>query len=284
MNSDQLQRETGMRLRMSPVAVLAGLLPVVAAVTSLAGAHAKVDEETLALITVHKRFPLDLIGAAIESFGLLALAALLTFLWQAIKSRRPELSVAFKILAIAGGALGAIASLAYQVIIAVVAHKFVSTGQQTYAQAHHLTSSAVVLGLPILILFGDLLLAVATVVISLNAMRAGLLPKPMGYLGIFAGVLFVFQIGQFGLIIQAGWLCAVGYLLLGRWPSGFPPAWERGEVVPWPPSQRAAQQASRPPRGGGRGKPVPAPSPEPAVAPAGTTRSTTPKRKRKRRS
>jgi hypothetical protein len=274
-----------MRLRMVPVAILAGLLPVVAAVTSLAGAHARVDEETLALIIVHKRFPLDLIGAAIEAGGLVALAVLLNFLWQATRSRKPELSVAFKTLAITGGAVAAFASLAYQVIIAVVAHKFVSTGQQTYSEAHHLTSSAVVLALPIMILFGDLLLAVATVVISLNAMRVGLLPRPMGYLGIFAGVLFVFQIGQFGLIIQAGWMCGLAYLLLGYWPPGFPPAWERGEAVAWPSNQKVREQAGRPPRGGrGKPAPAPAPAPEPAVAPAVATRSTTPKRKRKRRS
>ena len=269
-----------MRLRMVPVAVLAGLLPVAAAVTSLAGAHASVDEETLALITVHRRFPLDLIGAVIESAGLVALAVLLIFLWQAIKSRRPDLSVAFKYVAIAGGALGAIGSLAYQVVIAVVANHFVTSGQQTYAEAHRLTSSAPVLALPILILFGDLLLAVATVVVSLNAMRVGLLPRLMGYLGIFAGILFVFQIGQFGLLIQAGWMCAVAYLFLGRWPSGFPPAWDTGEVVPWPSNQKVREQATRPPRGG---RAMPTPAPEPAVAPAGTTRSTSPKRKRKRR-
>jgi Domain of unknown function (DUF4386) len=272
-----------MRLRMVPVAILAGLLPVVAAVTSLAGVHAKVDEESLALIIVHKRFPLDLIGAVIEVGGLVALAVLLTFLWQSTRSRKPELSVAFKSLAIAGGAFAAFASLAYQVIIAVVAHKFVTTGQQTYSEAHHLTSSPIVLALPILILFGDLLLAVATVVISLNAMRVGLLPRPLGYLGIFAGVLFVFQIGQFGLIIQAGWMCGLAYLLLGHWPPGFPPAWERGEAVAWPSNQKVREQPSRPPRGG-RGKPAPAPAPEAVVAPVGPTRSTTPKRKRKRRS
>src|ERR1700678_3391431 len=98
MNSDQLQRETGMRLRMAPVAVLAGLLPVAAVVTSLVGVHAKVSEDTLGLIVVHKRFPLDLIGAAIAAIGVLSLAALLTFLWQATKSRRSELSAAFKII------------------------------------------------------------------------------------------------------------------------------------------------------------------------------------------
>ena len=272
-----------MRMRMAPLAVVAGLLPVVAAITSVAGKHVNVDEETLALIVVHKRFPLDLIGAFVEAAGLLSIAAVLVFLWRATSSRRPEVSPAFRILAIAGGVLGAVSSIGYQVAISVVAHKFVSNGQQTYAEAHHLTGSPLVLGLPIAILFGDLLLAIATVTIALNAMRVGLLPKVMGYLGILSGVLFVFQIGQFGLLIQAGWLCATAYLFLGRWPSSFPPAWESGTVVPWPSAPKAPPRQPRS-RGGGRSKPAPAPAAEPVTSPAtSSTRATTPKRKRKRR-
>jgi hypothetical protein len=279
MNSDQLQRETRLRLRMAPVAVAAGLLLVIAAITGLVGTHTKVNEETLALLVVHKRFPLDLIGAVINAGGLISLSVVLTFLWQATKSRRPELSVAFKILAVLGGALAAVTAVIYEVVIAVAANHFVTTGQQTYSEAHHLTSSPAVLALPTVAFFGDLLLAVAIVVISLNAMRVGLLPKLMGYLGIFVGILFLFPIGSPVPVIQAGWMCALAYLFLGRWPNGFPPAWDLGEVVPWP--QRQREPTTRPPRGG-RAKPVPAP--EPAVAPAsGATRSTTPKRKRKRR-
>ncbi len=89
MDSQERQRETRMRVRIAPVAMLAGMLPVFAAITSLAGAHARVDEETLALITVHQRFPLDLIGAVINAGGLIGLAAVLNFLFQATKSRRP---------------------------------------------------------------------------------------------------------------------------------------------------------------------------------------------------
>jgi hypothetical protein len=286
MNTDQLQRESRMRARIAPVAVVAGLLLVVAAITGIVGTHSSVDEETLALIVVHKRFPLDLIGAIINGGGLLGLAAVLNFLWEATKARRPEISTAFRVIAILGGVLAGLTAILYEVVIAVVAHKFVTSGQQTYSQAHHLTSSALVLALPTVAFFGDLLVAVSLVVISLNAMRVGLLPKVMGYLGIFVGILFLFPIGSPVPVIQAGWLCALAYLFLGRWPNAYPPAWERGEAVPWPSNQRAReQQASRPARGS-RGKPVPKPAPtaEPAVAPAaGSTRATTPKRKRKRR-
>ncbi len=276
-----------MRSRIAPVAVISGLLLVIAAVTGIVGTHTRVDEETLALIVVHKRFPLDIIGAVINAGGLLGLAAVLNFLWEATKARRPELSTAFRAIAILGSVLAAISAIAYEAVIAVVSNQFVTSGQQTYSQAHHLTSSALVLALPTIAFFGDLLVAVAIVVISLNAMRVGLLPKVMGYVGIFVGILFLFPIGSPVPVIQAAWLCALAYLFLGRWPNAYPPAWELGEAVPWPSNQkiREQQQASRPARGG-RGKPVPKPAAatEPAVAPAaGSTRATTPKRKRKRR-
>jgi hypothetical protein len=283
MNSDQLQREREMRVRTVPVAIGAALLLVVAAITGLAGPHTKVDEETLALIVVHKRFPLDLIGAVINAGGLAALAFVLNFLWNATKSRRPELSPAFRYMALAGAAIAGLAAIAYEAVIAVAAHDFITTGQQTYSQAHSLTSTPTVLALPSIAFFGDLLMAIAIVTISLNAMRVGLLPKLMGYLGIFVGVLFLFPIGSPVPVIQAGWILALAYLFYGRWPNAHPPAWASGEPMPWPSAQRTRGQAPAPARGA-RGKPRPAPAPEPVAAPvSGSTRATTPKRKRKRR-
>lgn len=283
MNSNQLQRETQMRVRVAPVAVVAALLLVIAAVTGLVGQHTSINEETLALIVVHKRFPLDLIGAVINAGGLLALAAVLNFMWGATKARRLEFPVAFRWLAVGGAVLSAISAIVYEVVIAVVANDFVTTGQQTYSQAHHLTSSGVVLALPTVAFFGDLLLAVSIVVISLNAMRVGLLPRFMGYLGIFVGVLFLFPIGSPVPVIQAGWMCALAYLFFGRWPNAYPPAWTVGEAVPWPSNQKVREQRAQAPRAG-RTKPVPKPAPEAIVtSAAGGTRATTPKRKRKRR-
>jgi len=268
---------------MVPVPIVAALLLVVAAVISLVGLHTSIDELTLDLIIAHKRFPIDLIGAALNAVGLLTLSVVLSFLWQATKARRPAFSVAVRSLAIAGGVLAAVSGIVYQAMIAIAAHKFVTTGQQTYSQAHHLAGSTTLLVLPLVGQAAELMLAVAIVLVSLNAMRVGLLPKLMGYLGIFVGVLFLFPIGSPVPVIQAGWLCALAYLFLGRWPSGFPPAWTSGEAVPWPSNQKAKEQRTRPARGS-RGKPAPAPAPEPAVAPAaGSTRATTPKRKRKRR-
>jgi len=284
MNKDQLQQETRIRAQVTPVPVVAAVLLVIAAVISLVGLHTSIDELTLDLIVAHKRFPIDLIGAAVNAIGLLALAVVLSFLWRVTKARKPGFSVAVRSVAIAGGILAAVSGIVYQVMIAVAAHKFVTTGQQTYSEAHHLTNSTTLLVLPLVGQAAELLLAVAIVLICLNAMRVGLLPRMMGYLGIFVGILFLFPIGSPVPVIQAGWLCALAYLFSGRWPSGMPPAWSAGEAVPWLPSQRAREQQQARPARRGRGKAAPAPSPEPVVAPAsGSTRATTPKRKRKRR-
>ncbi len=82
------------------------------------------------------------------------------------------------------------------------------------------------------------MLAVGLVLVSLNAMRAGLLTRLFGYIGIAAGaLLIVFPLP----IVQVFWLGGVGILLLGRWPGGDFPAWRTGNAEPWPVSPRAAR-------------------------------------------
>jgi hypothetical protein len=111
-------------------------------------------------------------------------------------------------------------------------------------------------------------------------MRAGLLTRFMGYLGIIAGILVLFVITPVP-IVQTYWLVGLAVLFAGRWPSGMPPAWQTGRVERWPSSQELREQRMRARNGAGRQKP--APEPVAAVAAPKQTRSTTPKRKRKRR-
>jgi hypothetical protein len=97
---------------------------------------------------------------------------------------------------------------------------------------------------------GSFALAVGLFLVSLNAMRAGLVTRLFGYLGVAAGaflILFPFPLVQFF------WLAGLGALLLGTWPGGVPPAWAAGRAVPWP--------DTRPMRGV---KPAPAGGPAPA--------------------
>ena len=90
----------------------------------------------------------------------------------------------------------------------------------------------------------------------------------MGYLGMFAGVLVLFQITQVP-VVQGYWLLAVAYLISGRWPTGVPPAWRTGRAEPWPLVRRDAGAAGGPrrrARSAGACGPKPAPKAEPQPA------------------
>jgi hypothetical protein len=112
---------------------------------------------------------------------------------------------------------------------------------------------------------GQLGFVVAMVYTCLYAMRAGLLPRFWGSLGVALGaVSFVFF--QFALL----WFLYLGLLLIGRVPGGRPPAWAAGEAIPWPtPGEKAAADLSPPANGNGD---LP-PKPEELEDPTGTGQS-----------
>jgi hypothetical protein len=289
---ETLLYESRVRYRQVVVAVAAGVLLIVASVIQLGGPHTKVDELTLDLITANKRFPLDLIASVINALASLSIAWTLLFLYRASKARNPErVRPYIKIITLLGGGLAAVAGTVYAIVVAIKVHEFATTGSQTYEEANHLTSGAGLLALQLLGQAAALLVAVAFVLTALQAMNQGLLSRFMGYLGMFAGALVLFQITQVP-VVQCFWLLAVAYLISGRWPTGVPAAWSSGRSEPWPSSaemrtRRAAEGGGGTRQRGGRGaKPAPATvtESEPAATAAnGRTRSTTPKRKRKRR-
>jgi hypothetical protein len=284
----QLQYEGRVRNRQAAIAIAAGVLVMVAAVLGLSGPHAKVNELTLGLITDHKRATLDLIAGLVTAVCQVAVAATLVFLFRCSKARRPEAPRFLPIIAIAGGALTAVCAVVNPIVLHSKVDTFISTGAQTYDEASRLTGGGVLLALQIGTQLGSLLLAIAVVLISLQSMRVGLLPRPLGYVGIFAGALILFPIIVIP-IVQFGWLVSVGYLLTGRWPSGVPPAWQTGKAEPWPSSSelRARRTAAGPATRSRRGAAAPVPAVDgPAIEAESSQerpRSTTPKRKRKRR-
>ena len=87
-------------------------------------------------------------------------------------------------------------------------------------------------------LIGPLALAAGLFLISLNAMRVGLLTRFLGILGIIAGVLTVAPQLMPLPVIQSFWLISLGLLLLGAAPGGAPPAWSTGNAEPWPSQRR----------------------------------------------
>src|ERR1700685_3417383 len=106
--NEQVQYETRVRLRYAVIAALAGIGLVASAAVQLSGPHTNVDELTLDLITAHKRFPLDLIGAMINGLGLLALAAVLGWLANISRARNPQFKDYVRWIAVVGAVLSAV--------------------------------------------------------------------------------------------------------------------------------------------------------------------------------
>jgi hypothetical protein len=286
---ETILREARLRPRQTFVAGLAAFFFLAAAACQLSGAQAKVSEITVQLIVIHKRFPLDILGALFQALGLAMLAWTLSFLFDAAKARKPEMAPAVRYVAIGGAAVSGIGGLIYAIVLAVKAHMFVTQGTQTYEQANHLTSGALLPVLQTLDIAAQFALELGLILITLNAMRVGLLTKFLGYCGFVVGGAGMLLIGSPpAAAIQIFWLLAVAYLFAGRWPGGDPPAWRTGRAEPWPSAAELRERRERAGGGADRDRVKPAPSPAPAPQTVGApvparTRAATPKRKRKRR-
>jgi F0F1-type ATP synthase membrane subunit c/vacuolar-type H+-ATPase subunit K len=282
----RVEYEGRVRNRQAAVALAAALLLMAAVIVQIGGPHVSVNEKTLGLITEHKRFTRDLIGSILAAFSLCALAWTLHWLWGAARAREPNLRPSFMgWIAVAGALIQAVGVVAYAVAFGNAANDFVSHGAQTWPEANKLLTGGPLVAAQIANYLGLLLLAVGIVLVSLNAMRVGLLTRFLGYLGVIAGVLTIIPLVPIP-IVEAYWLFALAYLLSGRWPSGVPPAWSSGRVERWPTSAELRAARGQAPVRGGRAKPATEPAPEAVGAPApvhGSTRSATSKRKRKRR-
>ena len=134
----------------------------------------------------------------------------------------------------------------------VGAHNFVDAADKTNSAATDALSPTATLVGQLIWETSALALGFAIAIISLNAMRVGLLSRFMGVLGVIVGVAVapILPIDQQG-IIRVFWLAALGVLFLGRWRN-MPKAWATGEAEPWPTQQqlREQRQAAR-----GQGEP-----------------------------
>ncbi len=268
---DRLGYESRVRPRQAAIAAAAAIMLIASAVLQLTGPHTNVNEVTLGLVFEHRRFMLDVIGAVLEAGGWLALASTLWFLFGCARAREPKIQPFIGLVALAGAPLASIGVIGYVVSYGHIAQQFVSHGAQTYPQANQLMGSTALEIFQIVDYLGELLLAAGFLLVSLNAMRVGLLTRFLGYLGIIGGILTLFVLTPVP-IVQFYWLAALAYLFMGRWPSGVPPAWRTGRVERWPSAQevRAAQARAREQKGkGGRGALTRDAVPEPVAAQGG---------------
>jgi hypothetical protein len=217
----------------------------------------------------------EVIAASVaRAIGLIAVGWLLSFLAAATRARRPQLPRAATWLPLVGAVLQAVAALMGTFASAAGVSTYLS-GPRTVDAAGEVTSSSVLVASSFIGLVGQFALAAAFVLICLNAMRAGLLTRFMGVVGIFVGVFIIIPLVPLS-TLQTFWLIAVAVMLFGAWPgAGVPPAWRTGHEEPWPSAagagrRGAAASAAAP----SAGEPAQERTPAPGAA----------RRKRKRRS
>jgi hypothetical protein len=197
--------------------------------------------------------------------GWVSVAWLVGFLGVATRARLPAFRRFIIYVPIVGGVLLGLGALILQIGRLQVVNNFLSSDRTVQAVAD--ADGSLIGFAGVLIQLGTLAMAVGLILVALNAMRAGLLNRMLGYLGIASGAMMVLVALP---IVQIFWLASVGFVLLGRWPGGELPAWATGRAVPWPTPER-------PPPRQRRGAPAPA-APQPtAASPSGA------RRKRKKR-
>jgi hypothetical protein len=258
-------------------------IPVVNALQNATrpGADTRASLRTPQLEYIHDKAGTLILGGVILGIGYFALLPALGYLYRATKARRPQLPRAALILGLIGPALLGVAAVTFQIALTTKAGDFATSSDHTRAAVDDVTKAGLLRGVQVLQLPGTLCLAFALVLLSLNTMRAGLLTRFMGVLGIICGAALVL-LPQNPIIVF--WLLALAVLFARRWPQGMPPAWETGRAEPWPSAaevaeQRAAARGDAPHRGD-------APEPEAddlsESGPSGP-HSSSKKRKRKRR-
>jgi len=302
--ADQLRYEADARRWAVPLTVAAALLPLAASLTIVFGLGTVAHNQLSRFVVLESHGAVLTIGSILQALGDLALVAALYHLYRATRGRRPELPAAIRYVLLLGGVGAALVGtavqaalppfgLVFQGLFAGQLGKFFSSGGQTYQQAVDLFGSGPLRTVGLIQLVVTFALLVTIVFLSLNAMRVGLLPKLMGYMGVLIGILTLLPLASGVPILPAFWFLALAALFSGRWPGGLPPAWHSGRAEAWPTMQEQREAAGRGVTGapvsapaGRRGAagPAPAPAVPPAEArPGAPSRPGAARRKRKKR-
>ncbi len=213
------------------------------------GADQRPSLRTAQIEYLHQKAGTLVLGGIVLAIGYFALIPVLGYLYRATQARRPQLPRATIYLALVSPALLGISAILFQVALTHKAGTFAGGSDHSRHAVDQIGKSGLLNAGKIMQYPATFGLAFALVLLALNAMRAGLLTRFMGILGIICGVALIL-LPQNPIIVF--WLLALGLLFARRWPQGMPPAWETGLARPWPSAQvvseqRAAARAGRVP-------------------------------------
>ena len=182
-------------------------------------------------------------GGLVQALGMVALAAVFLYLYSAARVRYRSTPPVARVLAVVGPLLLAGVYVATQVALTSIGAEFAASGPRTVARYDQIVREGSLATVESIRFGAGAAFGIAWILISLSVMRAGLVSRFVGTLGIVIGVLNAIPI-ILPVVLQTFWLGAIGVLLLDRWPGGRGPAWETGEATPWPAPARASR-ASR---------------------------------------
>jgi hypothetical protein len=223
---------------------------------------------------------LVLIGSGlVRALALFALAWVVTFIAAAVRARRPEFIRLAVYITLVGAVLYGVSTVLGPIGTVLAIDDFLE-GPRTVADARDIGSSTLLITASLIGQLGPLAVVAGLFLVSLNAMRVGLLTRFLGILGVISAVLMILPLVPLP-VLQSFWLIAVGLLLLGVGRAGLPPAWRTGNAEPWPSAVESAERrraAEERKQGITREEPS-----EPTPVPAGRAHPSSKKRKRKRR-
>jgi hypothetical protein len=290
---DQLQWERKWAPAAAVSAFVAALLPLAGSIwtQSLLGSLPTSHSEDAFLRQVHSHSSAFVGAGVLTSIGTLFLSPAFAYLYRATRARRPQIPKIALFLLLLAPLATAGAGIARAAVIANTANQYVAeplpptttaekaklgsiTDPKKYedeaaknASAHarkKLTSGSIAT-VTYVGLVANLLVGVAYVLLAMHAMRAGLMSRFMGILGVIVGALTAVPIlGGAPLPLQLFWLIALGVLFVNRWPQGRGPAWEEVEAIPWPTAQERRDASMSGREGEGKAEAV-EPDAEPEV-------------------
>ena len=182
----------------------------------------------------------DLLASTVlRGLSFVLLCVPLLYLFRAARARNERVSGAMIGFAFIGPILLAVQGAIAWVAQTQVASDFLAqagSGGDVYTLLDDLVEDSGAFDVASNLLFPAILgMLVAMIYIPLQAMRAGLLTRFFGTLGMALGAGMLFIVPAIALLTITVWFLWLGLMFIDKLPGGpRPPAWEAGVAIPWP--------------------------------------------------
>jgi hypothetical protein len=181
------------------------------------------------------------VSTILTVLGIAGALAALTYLFRAARARNPEIGRAVGWSIAAALALYPLGRGLREIATSIEYSQFADAADRTPGAVRDIPGEGILPAAALLEILGAFAFALSFVLVSLNAMRVGLLTRFMGILGVIVGALAVFQLDA-PQVVRGLWLAFLGALIAGRYPGGTPAAWLTGRAEPWPSQQELRER------------------------------------------